>query len=563
MKKLLFFLFFISLFACPAMAAYSVDSVTTSAEVSTTGEAEVSTVVQLTFTEGESSVTIPLPDGDLSHIDSSASRYKVRRTDDGVDLVFTAGGQGFVGSQTYVITYTVAAPADSSEESDEYSLELLSPRWGLDIGSFSYQVTMAGSNVPLEEGFRLAPQIVSGYYGPLSEYDAGLTINGTIFSGTITDLMAYESMGLQISLPEGYFYVKPDLIPVIAITWLSVGMLIVLALCLVYWRRTLYTRPVEAVSRALTPEGILPCQLPLALDGKTCDVAALILEWANLGYLAIRRSRNGTLVLVQGIPMGTERSKAERTLYRNIFASNRMVAMTPGRCSAAANKFRASARRSLARMCFDRKSGNPALVQLLCRLMTAVGIGFMFYRLFPDGAGFLVIAIILSFPGLLYAIRLHDALSDWVVLRIYSIRTFVPVALMPVLLVFGLLAGAFPEVSIGLLATVLSALLTGSGPRRDERGRDLMAQVRGCRIFYHTVEWSQLQLLLGQSNRFFQRQLPNATALRCDKAFARRFERLAVPCPEWLPDKRRTSFTAVSLQREIALIMRDLRRALE
>ena len=117
------------------------------------------------------------------------------------------------------------------------------------------------------------------------------------------------------------------------------------------------------------------------------------------------------------------------------------------------------------------------------------------------------------------------------------------------------------EVFIGLFACCFSAVATSVGPRRSVRGQDLLSQARGCRMFYRQVTWQRLQVLTGRYNRFFQSQLPKAAALGVDKAFAKRFERLPVPRPEWLGGRGPTSTTAADLQRETAGILKGLRES--
>ena len=130
-----------------------------------------------------------------------------------------------------------------------------------------------------------------------------------------------------------------------------------------------------------------------------------------------------------------------------------------------------------------------------------------------------------------------------------------------VLLIMGFLGGAFLEMLIGLFACCFSAVATSVGPRRSARGRELLRQARGCRMFYRQVTWQRLQILTGRNKRFFQSQLPKVMALGVDKVFARRFERLPVLRPEWLGGKGPASTNAAELQQEVAAILKGLRES--
>ena len=200
-------------------------------------------------------------------------------------------------------------------------------------------------------------------------------------------------------------------------------------------------------------------------------------------------------------------------------------------------------------------------LQLPARILLAVGVGYLVRCLLPEDAAFLLVAVLAGIAGFVYSVYLHTALSRWKALRHFSRSTLICLILALVLLVLGLLGGAVLEVGIGLTACVFSALATAVGPRRSQRGQDLLSEAKGCRLFYRQVTWQRLQLLCGRNSRFFQMQLPKAAALGVDKKFAVRFERLPVPRPEWLGGKGNRTTTASALQREIDAILKGLRQA--
>lgn len=562
MKKLFFSLFFLLVLTVPAAAGFQVDQVSADAVVSENGRTTVTERIQLTFDEPETRVTIPLPDGDLSHISGEDYRCRVNKTDAGVDVVFSSSG-GFSGTQTFTVRYTVAAPSDAAAEEIRYALGILSSRWEKDVGLCSFQISLPASRTALPEDFVLSPQVLSGYYGTLSQEESQLTVSGNLLSGSARERMAYDSISVEMTLPGGYFTVRRAAIPVVSVTYVSLVMLGIALLCFLYWRLKLRT-PRQSISlRFLPPGGLLPCQLPQALDGASCDLAALMLEWANLGYLSIQITPGGTVALTRGIAMGSERSRAEQRLYRQIFAGKRRVAATPKRFSGAAAQFRAASRRSLNRVIFDRTGGNVVFVQIPCRVLLAVSIGYMAARLLPEGAGFTVLAVLIGILGFAYSIYFHSCLAAWRALRRFAPITGLVLALAAVLLGLGLVSGAVLEVGIGLLACGFSALATSSGPRRSQRGRDLMAEAKGCRMLYHQISWQRLQVLVGQNNRFYQRQLPMAVALGADRALAKRCERLPVPQPEWITGIRLREFSAKELRRQLKPVIKALRAAFE
>lgn len=561
MKKILFSLFFICIFLFPALADFSVDAVSVNGEVSTSGRTEVTATYQLTFTTPQEEVTIPLPEGEISGISVSNYRYSTKETDQGIDLVVRSSG--FSGTQMFVVSYKLPAfQADGTQE-DLYTLPLLSSRWAKEVGACSVQVNLPGSTVEFPEGYTMSPVLVSGYHGELDEAAGAVSVNGTMLSGSATELMAYDTMALQVSLPDGYFHVRSNTIPMISITWWVLGMMAVLGLCILYWRLKLRSGHKEITDRMLLPEGVMAYQLPSLLDGKSIDFRALILEWANLGYLRLGYDKKHRLVLRKTMEMGTERSQAEQRLFYRIFGRRRKAFALPGRFSAAAEQFRTAAMRPVSRQAFDKKSGNVIFVQMPCRLLTGIGVGYLAYCILPEGGGYLVLAVLLGAVGLYYGVLLHDALRQLKVRRLFSVKTGFLLVLGLALVVLGLMYGAFLETTVGLVACCFSALATASGPRRSPQGQELVAQAKGCRHFYRKVPWTKLQIYTAANRRFFQGELPQAVALNCHKTFARRFERLSVPYPEWLPAKNQRNVTPEKLMQRLEPVLKSLELAFQ
>lgn len=556
MKKCFFFLFFIGLFLLPAFADYQVDGVTVSAELAETGKAKVSMTMQLTFTTATSEVTIPISETAVSKVSVGDCRFKTVRSDSGVDVVLK-NKSGFLGTQTFLITYQIPEQIEQGEDADRCALRFISSRWDHGIGGCSFQLLlMTPAKTP--------PEVVvkSGYYGELTAAETSLEVSEATVSGTVGKRMAYDSLELSLELPQEYFQVRSSRVPGISVTWVFLAMAGVFLLALLYWRLLLRSpRTGSADPRLLLPEGILPCQLPMVMDGITCDVAAMILQWANLGYLTISVNRRGILVLTRTMEMGSERSRIEQKFFRSIFSNKLRVAATPGRFRQAGERFSASARRAMSREMFDRKGGNLFIFQTLCQLLLAVSIGYLVSQILPEGAGFTVLAVLLGILSLVYGLYVHKSLTALFSRRGISLKELPLIAGLALILALGLVFGALLECLTGVAAIVCSGAVSAQGPRRNQRGMDAMAQARGCRTFYQKVSWQRLQVLQGENRQFFQSQLPSVVALGLDRQFAKRFERLPVPMPEWLSSSGSAVMSAAALQQKLLPIIRQLRNS--
>lgn len=560
MKKVLFSLFFLILFMFPSMASYTVDSMNVTANVDRDGETEVSALIQVTFQEETKSLTIPLPDADATRIDSDSFRSRVKRTDEGTNVVISRSG-GFLGTQTFSLSYTVPATEDTDDEADAYHIGFLSSRWGVEIGACAFSLVLPGPSGQMPENFSLDPEIFSGYYGALSPLDCELSVTDATVSGIVKDMMAYDSLEANLTLPEGYFYVREAAVPEMTITVFTIAMVMVLLLIFLYWWRTIFVFPESSSQRMLMPEGLLACQLPQVLNTVTVDMPALILEWANLGYLSIGKSHSGQPVLVKNLPMGSERSESEQQLFSRIFSGRDAVAATPGRFAAGAAQFRKSSKSDLSRRLLDPNGGSLTLVDMLCRLLCGFGCGYMLANLLPDGGGYIIIAVILGLVGFVYGGHLSAFCYRLLTQKYVPLRQLWIPAVVLLLLVGGLVSGSFPEILVGLLSMVLSGFLKSMGPRRNKRGQDAVYQARGLRKLYRRISWQSIRAFSQKDDRFFQKHLPRALALGCGKAFAKNCLQTTVPRPEWLLTPGPQKSSAKVLLKQLKPLIKQLREA--
>lgn len=553
MKKFFFSLFFISLFLVPALADYQVDGVTVTADVAETGKTQVSIAMQLSFTTSTQEVTIPLAEQEASKISVGDCRFKTESTDEGLNVILK-NKHGFLGTQTFLITYTVPAKQLGDEENDRCELGIISSRWDHSVGGCSF-------NLVLQKLPESPPEalVTSGYYGELKPEETELSVSETTVSGSVGQRMAHDSLALSLTLPKGYFQVRSSRVPGIAVTWVFVVMAGLLGLLGLYWRAKLWSPRVSGEPRLLPPEGVLPCQMPMVLDGVTCDVAAMILQWANLGYLTISVNRRGTLVFTRTMEMGSERSRIEQRFFGRIFGNKLRVAAVPGRFRQAGEQFEVAARRALSREIFDRKGGNLFLLQGPCQILFAFSIGYLVGQALPEGGGFTVLAVLFGIFSLGYGLYVHKALIELFARRGCTLASAGLMLGLLLILALGLIFGALLESLTGVAAIAFSAVASARGPRRNQRGMDALAQAKGCRTFYRQASWQRLQVLQGENRRFFQSQMPSIVALGVDKKFAKRFERLPIPLPEWLNIPGSTVMSASALQQQLAPIVRQIR----
>ena len=266
MKRAILCLILTLLLTVTASAA-GVDALYVTCEVRSDGSAEYSVAVSAQFESVEKTFTIPLAGEGISKV--SASGDWTHQSDGGWDRVELRSGDGFIGRQTFVVTYrTAAAEADGTMD-----LPLVGSRWEMDVAEFSFDVTMP---TPLEK----TPALISGYSGEMLGI---VDLTATGFTGVIAEgLMAHESLRVELTLPEDYFG-HARLRSFLGLDWGLIFLGLVIAASGVYWLRTLRSRRPVVQSRVLPPEGWTPAEVPTILDGSSPNMRSLLGVWGQLG----------------------------------------------------------------------------------------------------------------------------------------------------------------------------------------------------------------------------------------------------------------------------------------
>jgi uncharacterized membrane protein YgcG len=90
-----------------------------------------------------------------------------------------------------------------------------------------------------------------------------------------------------------------------------------------------------------------------------------------------------------------------------------------------------------------------------------------------------------------------------------------------------------PPVLLGLAAAAIPLLLSCSGGRRTELGNRIMEPLLGFRGFLEAAEKDRINLLVEENPHYFYNVLPYAMVLGVTDKWARGFEQIAVPPPDW------------------------------
>lgn len=532
MIKRLFLMLALALsLATGALAAGTITDFRTDCLVASNGTCQLTQTVTIDFTTPEQTLSIPLGTAPKQASVAGYSGKKV--VEDGYTLLQIQNEAGFSGCRTFTVTYTLSNLVSEADEGQTFSLPLLCPKWSYPIERFSFTVTM-----PKE--LETVPTFTSGYYGDVIEDYITAVRQGALLRGELdTPLKDHESIQLTLDLPKAYFSGTHS---GWSANWLATAFCLLFALLtLGIWALTLRGTPLRVETRAIPPDSVLPCDIPLLLAGGAPNFNMLICHWANLGYLSIMVDAQGHVSLQRHMDMGSERRRLEGKLFAALFARG-------DRCDGASLHYKNTAksaesalRRFWARRIYERNSGNVLLMRLSSALCAAVAV---FAAL-----SFLLPVLPLRWLLLALSLPLGALLGGGVQLaaRYWYLRSVPHLALGAVCLVamlaLGNLSGTFPLALLAAALGLLTGALTRHGGKCSRAGSRLIGQILGFRRFLLHTSQPQLEARVRREPQYFYQLLPYAEAMGLGADLARRFGELELEPCEWYhePDLPRTA----------------------
>lgn len=547
MRRILLFLLCALLLAAPASAdGDRISSLTCEVTVDEAGGVAVTATAEVIFSSGATEFVFPLG-VDAGSVTASGAACNEMVLDGVVCEVFR-NDSGFSGKQTFLCSYTLPRAVTETSDGQKFTFSPIARGFAYSIDALTLRITF-----PADVSAR--PAWSSAYYGDVIDNYLNIRVQDALVEATsATALKDHETLTMTLQFAPDTFSLRH-----LAGTTASVAGIafyVLAALALLYWllrlRGRIYLPKMQqTVDMEATAGEIMP-----RLYGEPCDVAATLAHWGNLGYLTLRRNRNGRLLLTKQMDMGNERRSAERRLFNAIFRYNDTVDASTERFRSVTQAASAPLRGVWLRRMFRAKSGSPRLLRLLC-LAAAVPVSLLMFDL-------LLPATWVRWVLLLPLIALSVFLCLWVqrglscLLRKPS-RAVAGALAALALLVLASAAGCTGMMLLNLLLQALCALTTLFGGRRTDEGEDLVCRQLGLRRYLRRAESAELQRNARLDGQYFYRTLPFAELLGVGAAFARRFGSMPLePCP-WLTDARETPATAPEFYRLYADVLAQLR----
>ena len=509
-------------------AAGMVTDMQNSTNVLSDGTCEITLVFTMNC-DGSEQMRYPLPaDAYNITVNGATARTSQEYLIRWVDLSRIAPAAG-----TYTVTmhYTLADRVIREKKGLKLDIPLLS--------GFTCSIEQMQFSIALPGEFEGTPTFSSTYYPEstdalIESYTTGNTISGHIKQ----QLKDHETLTMTLPVSENLF---PQ---TIGKRWSlsneDLAMYALVIIAALYWIFSLRSLPPRRVRRTQAIDGMTAGEIGCCLTAQGVDFTAMVLSWAQMGYLTIRVDRRGHVLLEKRMGMGNERSDLEMRCFKTLFGGRRTV-------NGGSESFARLARK-MSRIVpgvhhyYHKHSGNPVIFRVMAACIGVLAGISLAAAFSSDTAWRVVLSMLLGGAG---------GVAAWLIQaggRCLHLRKKRDLILAVILSVgWYILSSAAGEqfVAIFLVCTqFLAGLASAYGGRRTEEGRQTMAEIFGLRRYMTKVDTAELRSILSRDPDYYFNLAPSALAMGVDRAFARRFGDADMGSCLYLIDERRERSTA-------------------
>ena len=522
MRRVIALLVCIFLFALPVNAANAASSVRTTAVVTENSACQVTIEAEIRLDEPARGLKFPLGT-DIHSVTLNGAAASVSESG-GITSVDLSYLNGKTGLYTCTIQYTVNSVVAVDEGRQIVTVPLL---YG-----FPYPVEDMSFKVTMPTEFDTVPSFFSGYHGQDIERQMTSSVVGSIITGRVDQpLKDSETLFLKLAAPSGMFPAGRTFGGTLRFD--SAAMALCAALSLLCWLLTMRFFPRRTPARATVPEGVSPGLVGRFLVHRNTDLPAMVIQWAQLGYLIIHLDNNGRVFLHKKMDMGNERSGFEQRCFRELFGSKKMLDATGSRFQSTWNRINAMGRKQ------PGGSGSPVGSIKLFRVLSGLlglfaGIA-MGDTVSTDHTWRLVTMGALGVVCFLLCWFIQSGMDCLHLRGKASLKLGLSAAVI-------LLAAAFvcncPLYGLSAVAwNLLAGLLAFYGGRRNENAMRIFGEILGLRRHMRRAGKNEVRRILASNRNYYFELAPYALVLGVDKTFAEKFGKARLPACTWLVSK--------------------------
>lgn len=545
MRRIAALLICIFLFALPVSAANTAVSVRTTAVVTENSACQVTIDVDIRLDEPARGLKFPLGKN-IHSVTLNGAAASVSESG-GITSVNLGHLDGKTGLYSCTIRYTVNSVVAAENGKQIITVPL--------IHGFPYPVEDISFTVTMPREFDTVPSFYSGYHGQDIERQMTTSVRGSVITGRVNQqLKDSETLYLKLTAPAGMFPASQTFGGTLSFD--ASAMTFCACLALVCWLLTMRFFPRISARQTTAPEGCCAGLTGRFLVHRNTDLPAMVLQWAQLGYLIIHLDHNGRVFLHRKMDMGNERSGFEQRCFKELFGSRMMLDATGTRFHNAWNRICAMGRKQ------PGSSGSPVgsgrLFRLLSNLLGLFAGIAMGDSVSTNHTWRLVTMGVLGIVCLVLCRFIFDGMDC---LHLYG-KASVKLALAATaLLMITAVVCNCPGYGLGaILCNMLAGLLAAYGGRRNDNAARIFSEILGLRRHMRKAKPDEVRRILASNRNYYFELAPYALVLGVDKTFAEKFGKDRLPACTWLVCKN-TKRTApewyLQLRQVYAAMTRD------
>ena len=455
------------------------------------------------------------------------------------------------GEQVYEISYTCDIGDNGYDTFDEFNRSIVNVDW-------EDAVEQATFTIELPKDFDEAKVNVGiGEYNALDESSVVWEKRGSTITGyTTRPIIGGESLMVRIPLDDDYFVGES----VYGAGWndailIVTGVAVLLALLL--WIVLGRDRPLYPTVEFYAPDGMTPAEAGYVIDGcvDDKDVVALILYWADKGYLKIveEGKKEFALLKLKDMPSGGNIRAYESVMFKKLFATGDAVSLDKlkntfyttmnATKTSVTNYFEGSKKRRIFTPQSKKARAWMGIITMLPIAFATFVYGYLAMDTLLTPA---IIAIMVGWFISLPVFMLAGTFEKWRGMKKGGRTARLMVSIIILIIVMVLYIFVVPVVFdaadtltavtttfVTAIATVVLVILTVIIRKRTKQGDIWMAKLLGFKNFIDKAEKDRIRLLVEENPEYFYNVLPYAYVLGVTDKWAKNFEGIGVEPPGW------------------------------
>jgi uncharacterized membrane protein len=504
----------------------------------------------------------------ISNISVPGHETNIEKSRDLVTIRIGSADYYVSGKVTYSISYLYDVGADKLEDMDEFYHNIIGDQWDTVIKAVDFRI-----NLP--KPFDVSSvNCTSGYTGDTNNSNVEWVVKGNTISGrTLTALNNYEALTIALPLPEGYWVGAAAHKDPGWLFFMIFGFplyIAVIILAFIFWMKKGRDNKLFPSVEFEAPENMNPSEIGYIIDGSvdSKDVTALIIYWADKGFLEIEEKESGkgifkkkSLELIKIKELDEDAKYYEKNVFRKLFtgfgdgkrvSSDELTNKFYTTVSEAKQDIKKSFTDNPDRAIYVK--GNK-LYSALTALFAALPIISVLMEGFLVMTGEDLFALIFAVPFSLFLIIPTFALGSAITSgegksAAGKISFFILFGGFSLVFfgVFTVWAGGVPiykylsAVSSGIIVSVFFSLMS----RRTEYGDRILEKTLGFKEFIKTAEKDKLEQMFESNPAYFYNILPYAMVLGLSDKWSSHFDSLDVQPPNWYRGDRYSTFSAAA-----------------